>query len=123
MKTIITTLILILVTTAQAASWRDFMSHCNNNKACAQEQLKAYELWNGQSWDADLKQSCSSHVSASYNKERDYVAAVNCVYPLQTARQDYQAQQAQIKRDLAEAERAKQEARYYKRGGSRVVIP
>ena len=80
------------------------------------EQAKAQDLWTGQAWDEDLKTGCRKQYIEPYSK--DYIGAVNCVYPLQVARQEYQARQAQIRRDQAEAERAYQEARYYKRGGT-----
>jgi hypothetical protein len=100
------------------SNWRQHGKVCNWNKACMKEQAKAQDLWTGQAWGGDLKAGCRKQFIQPY--EKDYIGAVNCVYPLQIARQDYQARQAEIKRDLAESERARQEANYYRRGGSKV---
>ena len=112
-------IVLMAITTQAASNWRYHGKVCNNNTACMKEQAKAQDLWTGQNWDDDLKRTCDHHLQM-YNK--DYIAAVNCVAPLQLARQDYIAQQAQIERDRAETNRANEEARYYRRGGRVVVI-
>lgn len=78
------------------------------------EQAKAYSLWTNQSWDDDLKKSCKIQYISQYSK--DYIGAVNCVYPLQVSRQEYLARQAQIAKDKAEAQ-------YYREGGHRRIRP
>lgn len=116
MRTLIITIAIVLIAvTAQAGSnWRNHVKVCNGNKVCMKEQAKAQDLWTGQVWDEDLKRTCDHHLQM-YNK--DYIAAVNCVYPLQVSRQDYIARQTQNERDRAETQRARAEARYYRRGG------
>ena len=99
-----------------ASNWRNHTAVCNGNTACLKEQAKAQDLWTGQAWDEDLKDSCRQQYIQPYSK--DYIGAVNCVYPLEIARQEYQARQAQIELDKAETKRAEAEARYYRRGGA-----
>ena len=78
-------IILLLVSTASASNWRIHTAICNGNVGCMKEQAKAQNLWTGQAWDADLKDSCRKQYIQPYSK--DYIGAVNCVYPLQVARQ------------------------------------
>jgi hypothetical protein len=114
----------MLPTLSHAVNWRQHLSHCNWDEACAKEQARARKLWNEQSWDDDLKGACyTQHLSSTYIMDRDYVAAVDCVYALQSDRNIQEAIKAQTERDLAEAslareraERARENAELYLQG-------
>jgi hypothetical protein len=60
MRTLFLTIaIILLATTAYVGSsnWRSHIRVCDGNVACMKEQAKAYDLWTGQAWDKDLKES------------------------------------------------------------------
>ena len=102
--TIMMMVLCIFTPSADAANWRNHMSKCNGNKACALEQSRAEDLWNNQAWDDDLKQVCRTHISSSYIKNQDYIGAANCVYALQKSRQEFVATQEYINTQRATQE-------------------
>ena len=91
-------LILILTPTiGLAANWRVHLKVCNQDVACAKEQAKARDLWDGQKWSKDLKQSCKKQYIQPYWK--DYTGAVNCVSQLERSRQEFQLRESEIRRN------------------------
>jgi hypothetical protein len=99
----ITALVILAALPAYSSDWQVHLSACDYDRLCAKEQAKARDLWESQPWDEDLKDVCRMHVSASYIRYRDYVLAVNCVFGLQTVRNEKEALNAQTEKDRAEA--------------------
>ena len=106
MKVLTISVLVILGTasTLYSSDWRAHLLACDLDRLCAKEQAKARDLWESQRWDEDLKDVCRMHVSASYIRYRDYVLAVNCVFGLQTERNEREALNAQTEKGRAEAE-------------------
>jgi hypothetical protein len=68
------------------SNWRLHGRICDWDQSCMKAQAEAQDLWTGPGWDADLKAGCRKAHIGTY--EKDYVAAVNCVSPLQQKREE-----------------------------------
>jgi hypothetical protein len=83
-----------------ASDWRVHMTICNQDKACAQEQAAARDLWDSQNWTPELKESCRKQYIQVYSK--DYRSALACVKDLEKQRQEFQQREAYIDRKRRE---------------------
>ena len=85
---------------ANAGDYTKHLGGCNQDKACAQQQVMAFDLYTTQKWDKDLKESCRKHYLNGTNlSNHDNVGALNCFDMLQTARLEYQQKESNIKND------------------------
>ena len=66
------------------SNWRVHGKICAWDENCMRSQAKAQDLWMGGGWDKDLKEGCRRAHIKTYAK--DYIAAVNCISPLQQRR-------------------------------------
>lgn len=83
-----------------ASDWRVHMTICNQDKACAQEQAAARDLWDSQNWTPELKESCRKQFIQVYSK--DYRSALTCLKELEKQRQEFQQREAYIDRKRRE---------------------
>jgi len=97
MMQVIVFLIVLLPVSACADNWRIHMKVCNQDTACAKAQAKARDLWDNMAWTEQLKRSCRKQYIQPYWK--DYSGAVNCVVQLESARQEFQLKESEIKRN------------------------
>ena len=95
-----------------ASDWRVHLGICNQDKACAQQQAVARDLWDSQNWTPKLKETCRKQYIQVYSK--DYRGAVACVKELEKQRQEYQQREAYI-------DRKRREHKTYRIGGWTIV--
>ena len=93
-------ILLALPVSGLASDWRVHMGVCNQDKACAQEQAAARDLWDSQNWTPELKESCRKQYIQVYSK--DYRSALACVKDLEKERQEFQQREAYIDRKRRE---------------------
>jgi hypothetical protein len=83
-----------------ASDWRVHLGICNQDPACAREQAAARDLWDGQKWTPELKETCRKQYIQPYAK--DYRSAVQCVTGLEKQRQEMEMNEAYIDRKRRE---------------------
>ena len=104
--------LLTLPIVGSASDWRVHMGICKQDKACAQQQAIARDLWDSQNWTPELKETCRKQYIQVYDK--DYRAAVDCVKDLEKERQEFEQREAYI-------DRKRREHKTYRIGGWTIV--
>jgi hypothetical protein len=105
-------LLFSLPSLVSASDWRVHLTICNQDKACAQEQAVARDVWDSQKWTPELKEACRKQYIQTYSK--DYRAAVDCVKKLEKERQEFQQNEAYI-------DRKRREHKTYRMGGWTII--
>ena len=105
---ICTVFFMALPVSGAASDWRVHMGICKQDKACAQQQAVARDLWDTQNWTPEFKETCRKQFIQVYSK--DYRGAVSCVKQLETQRQEFQQREAYI-------DRKRREHKTYRIGG------
>ena len=104
--------LLALPVVGSASDWRVHLGICNQDKACAQQQAAARDLWDTQNWTPELKETCRKQYIQVYAK--DYRAALACVKDLEKQRQEFEQREAYI-------DRKRREHKTYRIGGWTIV--